>query len=732
MNQIQLKNFGNRQRLQHHLKKLVPRTMQIMLRRHRAKRIRASSAETWPMNKESVSGMTGKIVWPGEKQFALVLTHDVESVSGVPRCGNLMKLEQNFGLKSSFNFVAEDYPVSKDILRELALNGFEIGIHGLKHNPSMFFSRKSFEKQARILNGYISEWGAVGFRAPSMYHNLEWMHALDIEYDASTFDTDPFEPQPDGIQSILPVWIPHRDGTSGYVELPYTLPQDHLLFVVLEETTIDIWKRKLDWIAEHGGMALINTHPDYMKWDQNDPGLEEYPFTLYEEFLEYVGEKYGGRYWHALPREMAAYWKNNYRDTVDSDDKTVTKNMRVCMPTYSFYESDNRVRRYAESLARDGSSVDVFSLRRKGQSSYEEIEGVRVHRIQKRTKKEKTRLSYLVKLLFFFARSTLAVSWHQLKKSYDLVHVHNIPDFQIFAAALPKLMGSKLILDIHDIVPELFCSKFNGMSDHLIFKALCFVEKRSVAFADHVIISNHIWRDRIINRSSLKDKCTVLLNYPDQTIFARRPRQPGDNRAFILYPGTLNRHQGLDIALKAFSRIKDRLPHLDFHIYGDGPSLGELIALAEELGIQDRVQFNDVLPLNQIADVMANAACGIVPKRAEVFGNEAFSTKILEFMTLGIPLIVANTTIDQYYFNSKLLLFFRSGDDADLAEKMVLLFTDETVRNSLVNNSLDFVRAYSWDSNKGTYYSIVSSLTYRNGQMDSALKKGASDSLQPS
>ena len=186
--------------------------------------------------------------------------------------------------------------------------GSDAGVHGLNHDGKLYKSRKVFQERAIKINAYLKDWGAVGFRSPAMHHNLEWLHELDIEYDASTFDTDPFEPQLDGVGTIFPFWVPGSFDGKGYVELPYTLPQDFTLFVLMREKNIDIWKRKLDWIAEHGGMALVNTHPDYMHFGAGKPGLEEYPVRYYKEFLEYVKERYEGQYWHVLPKEMARFW----------------------------------------------------------------------------------------------------------------------------------------------------------------------------------------------------------------------------------------------------------------------------------------------------------------------------------------------------------------------------------------------------------------------------------------
>jgi hypothetical protein len=155
---------------------------------------------------------------------------------------------------------------------------------------------------------YLEEWRATGFRSPFMHHRLEWLHELEIEYDASTFDTDPFEPQSDGVGTIFPFWVAGPEG-RGYVELPYTLVQDFNLFVVLRERTIDVWKRKLDWVAEHGGLVLLDTHPDYMCFHEAAQARDEYPVEMYSELLDYLRQKYANSFWHALPRDVARFYR---------------------------------------------------------------------------------------------------------------------------------------------------------------------------------------------------------------------------------------------------------------------------------------------------------------------------------------------------------------------------------------------------------------------------------------
>lgn len=268
--------------------------------------------EVWPIDKKAGKPPEGWTGWPDGKKFALVLTHDVEKATGLDKCYRLAEIEERLGFRSSFNFVCGDYPVPTALRKNLTDRGFEVGVHGLHHNGNPFRSESVFKAQAIEINRYLKEWGSVGFRSPSMYHDLEMLHYLDIEYDASTFDTDPFEPQPDGTGTIFPFWVANRDPQKGYVELPYTLPQDFALFIMRQEKSCDIWKKKLDWITDQGGMALVNTHPNYMSFD-NTSHYDEYPVKYYEEFLKYIKSKYEGQSWHRLPREVSRFWARKYK-----------------------------------------------------------------------------------------------------------------------------------------------------------------------------------------------------------------------------------------------------------------------------------------------------------------------------------------------------------------------------------------------------------------------------------
>jgi peptidoglycan/xylan/chitin deacetylase (PgdA/CDA1 family) len=300
--------------LYYHVKPLIPRKIQIALRRAIVMRKRVKYGTTWPITASAATAPRGWTGWPNGKSFAFILTHDVDKARGLARCGLLADIEEGLGFRSSFNFVAEDYKVTSSQRAYLRDRGFEVGLHGIKHNGNPFRSQKTMRIQVPKINRYLNEWDSVGFRCPSMFHDLECIGNLDILYDSSTFDTDPFEPQPVGMETIFPIWIPSRMPRQGYVELPYTLPQDFTLFILMREVNTDIWKRKLDWIAKSGGMALINSHPDYMNFGETNTGADEYRHYLYKDFLEYAFATYENEYWHVLPKDIASFWAAHNRN----------------------------------------------------------------------------------------------------------------------------------------------------------------------------------------------------------------------------------------------------------------------------------------------------------------------------------------------------------------------------------------------------------------------------------
>jgi hypothetical protein len=302
------------------LKPLLPRTLTCFLRRLHSPSAQAGFLLGWPIEDRyahfqwevmrqllMVPGQQSNCFrhfWPGGRRFAFVLTHDIETAEGQAYVRAVADLDESFGFRSSFNFVPERYPLDLELVEDLRGRGFEIGVHGLKHDGKLFNSHAEFMRRAERINEYLRDLDAVGFRSPLMMRHPEWLQALEVEYDLSFFDTDPFQPMPGGVMSIWPFFI------GRFVELPYTLAQDCVLTMVLREVTPRLWLEKVDFVENYCGMVLLNTHPDYL----SDPVT----WKLYADFLQTM--RCRGGYWHALPREVARWWRIRTDSTGDAAD----------------------------------------------------------------------------------------------------------------------------------------------------------------------------------------------------------------------------------------------------------------------------------------------------------------------------------------------------------------------------------------------------------------------------
>lgn len=236
-------------------------------------------------------------LYPSPYTSCVVLTHDVDTHEGFQNIPRIFETEQRLGLRSSWNIVPYKYKIDRGVIDLLRSNGHEIGIHGYNHDGLLYFSRKMFEERVPLINRAIREYEAVGFRSPMVHRDLEWLQDLDIEYDTSCFDYDPYQPFPGGTGSIWPFVA------GKFVELPYTMPQDHTLFYVLRQKGIGIWTRKAKWLQENNGVILTLTHPDYLNTRSH--------LKCYEDLLKFLKEAPGT--WYCLPRELAGWWQHMHK-----------------------------------------------------------------------------------------------------------------------------------------------------------------------------------------------------------------------------------------------------------------------------------------------------------------------------------------------------------------------------------------------------------------------------------
>jgi len=389
--------------------------------------------------------------------------------------------------------------------------------------------------------------------------------------------------------------------------------------------------------------------------------------------------------------------------------------MKICMISYSQFEFDNRVHRYAESLCKRGDLVHVISLGAKGQKRVEQLGAVRVHRVMSRSYRESNPLSYLWQMLLFFTLSTLTCGILHLRYRYHVLHFHNIPDFGVFATIIPKLLGARVILDIHDLVPEFYQRKFSLDDNSLMIRILKWVERLACLYADSVITMTNIWRDRIISRSAPAAKVEVILNSPDPNLFFRNGSEQAkwkSKEINLVYHGNLSEIFGVDLAIQALPAIAKKEPRAALHIYGQGGEKENLITMAEKIGIKDRVFFHDPIVRSEIPVMLRKMDIGIDPKRDGILASEGLSSKCMEYLAVGLPSIVSRITAAQAYYMDDQVAFFQPGSSSDLAEKVLDLMTHTAKRASLINHSEDFVQKHHWKRYEERYFHILDSLKH--------------------
>jgi len=719
-----------RHRVYYRLKPYLPWRLRMGMRRVVAWSARAASQDVWPINEAAGKAPAGWRGWPPGKKFALVLTHDVEGVAGLNKSRQLMQLEKSLGFRSSFNFIPEgEYRDSPELREELVGNGFEVGVHDLRHDGKLYWRREEFSEKARSINRYLKSWNASGFRPGFMLHNSDCLDELESEYDASAVDTDPFEPDPWIVDSIFPFWVPRSRG-GGYV----ALPQDSTLFLVLQEKSPEIWKRKLDWIVKQGGMALMDVHPDYLGFQKDRRMISEYPVEWYEEFLNYVRDKYGGQYWNPLPKELARWYKAEYykleKTPVAAGETAAArlaptseaplaalKGKRAAVVLYSYYESDPRPRREAEALSKVGMEVDVICLRKDASAPRRtRLNGVNVFHVPLRRRRA-GKLVYIFQYGWFLTVSFFLLSCWSLRRRYQLVHVHNMPDFLVFSGLAPRWGGAKIILDLHDPMPELFQSIYGMAEGHWVIRLLKKMERLSIGFADLVLTPNIAFKQTFAARSCPAEKIQTVMNSPATAIFnpdkfpARRAdSHPG--RPFVLmYHGLLVERHGLDVAIRAIAQLRPKIPAIELHLYGDQTEYSPVIEkLIQELQLEKTVFSHGYKTLDEIAACIAQIDLGLVPNRLSVFTAINFPTRIFEYLAMKKPVIVPLTQGISDYFQPGEILFFEAGNVADLAEKIAWAHAHRDELQAQMERGRQVYQKLGWDLEERRFLGLVGNL----------------------
>lgn len=387
--------------------------------------------------------------------------------------------------------------------------------------------------------------------------------------------------------------------------------------------------------------------------------------------------------------------------------------MRICMIYYTF-AGNTILWREAEALVERGHHVDIICLGRKEIGKKAEKDKLNIYQVQRRRFDEKGVIAYLWKYARFFVSTTFLVTLLHIRRPYNVIHVTSPPNLMVYASLFPKLLGAKVILDVHDIEPEFFMRKFGKSDYHAIIRIIKFIERMAVHFADHVITVTDIWRDKIIYRTGIPDpKCTVLMNVPSLKSLKAQRTNSNSGVFRLLYPGTLGEHFGAETIIKALPFLKERIPSIRLDIYGDGNQKEYLIRLTQQLGLAGSVRFRDLVSRDELFKIMQDVDLGVVPTKDGVFSGEALSGKSLEFLAVGTPIVITRTAASEYYYDESMVKFFEPGNPQDLAKAVHDLYRNPDKRKQMVEDAKKFNEKHNWEDYKKIYYRVIDNLCKR-------------------
>jgi glycosyltransferase involved in cell wall biosynthesis len=388
----------------------------------------------------------------------------------------------------------------------------------------------------------------------------------------------------------------------------------------------------------------------------------------------------------------------------------------ICIISQSPYDFDPRVRRKAEALVAAGYFVDVLSLPSPGAAKRYVLNGVNV-RTASLGKKRGSLMRYAFEYLAFFVWASVRVHLQMRERRYVVIDVNTLPDFLVFAPFLARRMGAKIILDMHEITPEFYMSKYGIRRDSWMIRFLTYQEQISCAFADHVITINEPIQDLLEARGLEGSKSTVIMNAVDEARFATAtpavaPTKSADLSKFVMiYHGTLTRIYGLDIAIEAFATVHRDMPGAEIWILGSGPEQASLAALATHHGITQKVKLFGQVKSSEIPRWLAQSDAGILPIRHDALLEFAFPNKLPEYIIMGKPVMVSRLKALKHYFSESAVAFAEPNDTADLAAQMVRVYKDRDLRGQLAAQARTEYAPIRWDVMKARYLTLIERLT---------------------
>lgn len=391
---------------------------------------------------------------------------------------------------------------------------------------------------------------------------------------------------------------------------------------------------------------------------------------------------------------------------------------RHCMVVHAHYPlGETRVQREAEALIRHGYEVDVLCLRRKPEAATEFHNGVRVIRLPVRYRHYAGVVGKFWEYLRFFLLAIVKLTQLHRQRPYSTIQTHNLPDFLVFCALIPKLGGVPIILDLHDLMPEFYAGRFGQDESSLLGRLIRWQESLSCRFADHVITVSKHWRQALIERGIPAHKCSVVMNVADNNIFHPLeddyPRSPDNSEWRMIYHGTFVERYGLDLAIRAVDKVRHEIPNIHLTLLGGG-DVSMLKQLIQEFGLEKHVTlYEEIRPVEELPEIIRAADVGVVPYRNDPFTDGLLPTKLMEYAALGLPAIAARTTAIETYFKDSMVEFFEPDDVDDLARCIRMLYKRPERLAELREGSKKFNQRHNWAKISAQYVALVDRLGSR-------------------
>jgi glycosyltransferase involved in cell wall biosynthesis len=384
------------------------------------------------------------------------------------------------------------------------------------------------------------------------------------------------------------------------------------------------------------------------------------------------------------------------------------------MVVHAPYPQDVRVAREVRVALTEGYEVDVFAIRRHLEPRHEWSDGARVFRMPFSHRRGAGVLGTLWEYVGFTLVVSVRVAVEELRRRYDVVQVHNPPDFLIIAAVLPRSRGARLIFDIHDLSPDMLAMRFaRHPGRRLAERVLYLIESWATRLADVVITVHEPYRRELVTRGVSPERVSVVMNTVDEGVLPRGHSPTlEDGRFRIVYHGTITPSYGVDVLVKAVARLTDQIPDISVEIYGEGDSVPQITALSQELGIADHVHLSGrYYPQEAVLEHVKGADVGVIPNLANRLNRFALSSKLFEYVALRIPVVSADLPTIRAHFTDDELLFFRPGDARSLAAAFLAVARDPIGARKRATAAFDRYKSeYHWKANAERYASILNSL----------------------